>query len=100
MNNDHKKRASNFEDIKRSFDPAYSYIVIENRAGLGDDKSFATVSEALSALNRPVLSRQICHDQTSGKKMLIVKIDHQEAEEIMLVLLKTSLKKDFNCYVY
>ena len=100
MSIDDKKRHSNFEDIKRSFDPAFSYIVIENRAGSDGDSSFSGVNEAISSLNRPVLSRQICRDQNTGNKMLIVKIDHQEAEDIMLGLLELNLKKDFNCYVY
>ena len=39
-------------------------------------------------------------DQKTGRKMLIVKMEHQDTEEIMLEFLKTSLKKDFNCYVY
>ena len=39
-------------------------------------------------------------DQKTGRKMLIVKMERQDTEEIMLEFLKTSLKKDFNCYVY
>jgi len=89
-----------FEEIKRNFDSAFSYIVIEDRRGTGDDNPFSKVEKALSDLNKQVLNRQVYQDQNTGRKMLIVKTVHRETEEIMLEFLKTSLKKDFNCYVY
>ncbi len=89
-----------FEEIKRNFDAAFSYIVIEDRRGTGDENPFSKVEKALSDLNKQVLNRQVCQDPNTGRKMLIVKTEHQETEEIMLEFLKTSLKKDFNCYVY
>jgi hypothetical protein len=89
-----------FEEIKRNFDSAFSYIVIEDRRATGDDNPFSKVEKALSDLNKLVLNRQVYQDPNSGRKMLIVKIEYQETEEIMLEFLKTSLKKDFNCYVY
>ena len=89
-----------FEEIKRNFDAAFSYIVIEDRRGTGDDNPVSKVEKALSELNKQVLNRQVYQDPNTGRKMLIVKMEHQETEEIMLEFLKTSLKKDFNCYVY
>ena len=89
-----------FEKIKRNSDKAFSYIVIEDRRQTGDEESFSRVEKALSNLNKQVLNRQMYRDQKTGRKMLIVKMEHQDTEEIMLEFLKTSLKKDFNCYVY
>jgi hypothetical protein len=89
-----------FEEIKRNFDAAFSYIVIEDRRGTVDENPFSKVDKALSDLNKLVLNRQVYQDPNSGRKMLIVKMEHQETEEIMLEFLQTSLKKDFNCYVY
>jgi hypothetical protein len=94
------QRYLNFEEIKRNFDTAYSYIVIEDRRRTGDETPFSRVEKALSDLNKQVLNRQFYQDQNTGRKMLIVKMEHQDTEEIMLEFLKTSLKKDFNCYVY
>jgi len=51
-------------------------------------------------LDQQILHRKVCVDQKTGRKLLIVKMEHQETEEIMLKFLKTSLGKDFNCYVY
>lgn len=89
-----------FEEIKRNFDTAFSYIVIEDRRRTGDENPFSKVEEALLDFNKQILNRQVYQDPNSGRKMLIVKMVHQETEEIMLEFLKTSLKKDFNCYVY
>ncbi len=89
-----------FEAIKRNFDTAFSYIVIEDRRRTGDENPFSKVEKALSDLNKQVLNRQMYRDRNTGRKMLIVKMEHQDTEEIMLEFLKTNLKKDFNCYVY
>jgi len=90
----------NFEEIKRNFDTAFSYIVIEDRGRSGVENPFSRVERALTDLNKQVLNRQMYRDQNTGRRMLIVKMELQDTEEIMLEFLKTSLKKDFNCYVY
>ena len=90
----------NFEDIKRAFEPAYSYIVIECRRPAGDENPFSKAEKALLDLSKQVLNRQVYRDQVTGRKMLIVQMERQDTEEIMLEFLKTNLKKDFNCYVY
>ena len=91
---------SNFEEIKRNFDKAFSYVVIEDRGRTVVEDPFSKVERALTDLNKQVLNRQMYRDQDTGRRMLIVKMEHQDTEEIMLEFLKTSLKKDFNCYVY
>ena len=88
------------EEIKRNADKAFSYIVIEDRRRTGDEDPFSRVEKALSNLSKQILNRQMYRDQKTGRKKLIVKMEHQDTEEIMLEFLKTSLKKDFNCYVY
>ncbi len=93
-------RDSFFEKIKATFDPAFSYIIIEDKIGSIDDPTFLKVDEALSDLDKQVLHRKVCVDQNTGRNILIVKMEHQDTEEIMLKFLKTSLKRDFNCYVY
>jgi len=89
-----------FEEIKRNFDKAFSYIVIEDRGRTGDEDPFSKVERALTDSNKQVLNRQMCRNQNTGRRMLIVKMELQDTEEIMLEFLKSSLKKDFNCYVY
>jgi hypothetical protein len=93
-------RDSCFEKIKTTFDAAFSYIVIEDKGGYIDDPAFLKVDEALLDLEKQILHREVCIDQKTGRNILIVKMEHQDTEEIMLKLLKTSLGKDFNCYVY
>jgi len=41
-------RDSFFEKIKATFDPAFSYIIIEDKIGSIDDPTFLKVDEALS----------------------------------------------------
>jgi hypothetical protein len=93
-------RDSCFEKIKTTFDPAFSYIVIADKGGYVDDPAFLKVDEALLDVEKQILHREVCIDQKTGRSILIVKMEHQDTEEIMLKFLKTSLKKDFNCYVY
>ena len=89
-----------FEEIKRNTDKAFSYIVIEDIRQTVDEDPFSRIEKALSDLSKQALNRQIYRDQKTGRKMLIVKMEHQDTEEIMLEFLKTGLKKDFKCYVY
>ena len=89
-----------FEEIKRNFDKAFRYLVIEDRHRTGDENPFSTAEGALSNLNKQVSNRQLYRDRNTGRRMMIVKMELQDTEEIMLELLKTSLKKDFNCYIY
>ena len=89
-----------FEEIKRNFDKAFRYIVIEDRYRTGDENPFSRAEGALSDLNEQILNRQMCRDQNTGRRMMIIKMELRDTEEIMLELLKTSLKKDFNCYIY
>ena len=93
-------RDSCLEKIKSTFDAAFSYIVIEDKGGYPDDPAFLKVDEALLDVEKQILHREVCIDPKTGRNILIVKMEYQDTEEIMLKFLKTSLGKDFNCYVY
>ena len=49
----------NFDEIKRNFDKAFSYIVIEDRRRAGDENPFSNAERALLDLSHQVLNRQI-----------------------------------------
>ena len=81
-------------------DDSCSYVVIEHRLGIAGQDDFSRIDEALSGLKSKILDQEVVRDPLTGENRLIVKMKHQETEEIMVTLLGTSLKKDFHCYVY
>lgn len=81
-------------------DASCSYVVIEHRLGIEGEADFSKIDEALSDLKAKILKQEVVRDPLTGENRLMIKMKHQETEEIMVTLLGTSLKKDFHCYVY
>lgn len=100
MNSKHKQICTSFEEIRHTFDPDSRYIVIEDRNAPYGGWSLDRVTEVLADFRGKILNRQICQDKSTGRPILIIQIDHHETEEIMLQILGSRLKNDFNCYVY
>ena len=82
------------------YDPAYSYVIIEHRLGIDGLADFSKIDEALSDLKSKILGQEVVRDPDSGEKRLIIRMKHQETEEIMLAFLGAGLKEKFHCYVY
>ena len=85
-------------DMTQTYDPAFSYVVIEHR--LEDKTGFQKVNHALSGLKTEIIDQELVKDPVTGEKRLVIKMKHQETEEIMLAFLGTGLKESFHCYVY
>jgi hypothetical protein len=94
------KRPPVLADMTQVYDPAYSYVVIEQRLEVGEKAGFQRVNEALFGLETEIVDQELVKDPSTGENKLIIKMKHQETEEIMLALLGAGLKKNYHCYVY
>lgn len=87
--------------LTRTYDPAFSYVVIENHLeDAGESTGFQKVSDALPALKSEIVDHELVKDPVTGQQRLVIKIKRREAEEIMLAFLGTDLKNRYRCYVY
>ena len=93
-------RPPGLTDMTRTYDPAYSYVVVEQRLEAGESVGFQRVNAALSGLKAEIVEQELVEDPSTGEKKLIIKMKHQETEEIMLAFLGAGLKEDYHCYVY
>jgi len=93
-------RPPGLADMTRTYDPAYSYVVVEQRLEAGENVGFQSVDEALSSLKAEIVDQELVSDPSTGEKKLIIKMKHQETEEIMLAFLGAGLKESYRCYVY
>lgn len=87
-------------DMTQAYDPAYSYVVIEQRFEAGQKTGFDRIDEALSGLKTEIVDQEMVKDPSTGETRLIVRMRHQETEEIMLAILRAGLKENYHCYVY
>ena len=93
-------RPQGLADMTRSYDPSYSYVVVEQRLEAGETVGFQSVHEALAGLKAEIVDQELIDNPSTGEKKLIIKMKHQETEEIMLAFLGAGLKEDYHCYVY
>jgi len=93
-------RPPGLADMSRTYDPAYSYVVVEQRLEAGENVGFQRVDEALPGLKTEIVDQELVEDPSTGEKKLIIKMKHQETEEIMLAFLGAGLKENYHCYVY
>ena len=93
-------RPPGLADMDQSYDPAFSYMVIEHHREAGERAGFQKVKAALSGLKTEIINQELVIDPATGDKRLIIKMKHQETEEIMLAFLGAGLKEEFHCYVY
>ena len=87
-------------EMARAYDPAFSYVVIEQRPGAGHETGFQRVDEALSGLKPEIVDQELVKDPSTGEKRLVIKMKHRETEEIMLAFLGAGLKDKYHCYIY
>ena len=93
-------RPSGLTDMTQGYDPAYSYVVIEQRVEGGGRAGFERANQALSGLAMEIVDQELVTDPSTGECRLVIKMKQQETEAILLALLGTDLKENYHCYVY
>jgi hypothetical protein len=89
-----------FEKIKRSLDPAYSYLIFEKAFLSGDNDVFRSIIDGIRQLDLGIFDSKIHHDKTLGLSLLVVKIDPRRADNIMQDILNIGIPNDMNFFSY
>ncbi len=89
-----------FEKIKRSLDPAYSYLIFEKSLSIGGNDVFQDIIEAIRHLNLEIFDAKIRHDKNLGLSLLVVRIDPNRADHIMQDVLNIGISDDMTFFSY
>ena len=95
-----ESNASVFNEIKRTLDPAYSYVIFEKAVGSIDEDEFHEVFDAISCLKLGIFGWKIHQDKTQGKALLVVKVDPGRTDTILEELFKAGMPKDITFYSF
>jgi hypothetical protein len=88
------------EKIKRTLDPAYSYVIFEKSSGSTDEDEFQGVFDVISRLKLGIFERKIYYDKTNGVAILVVKIDPGRTDKILEEFINMGIPKDITFYSF
>ena len=100
MNVPPKVNSPVFEKIKRTLDPAYSYVIFEKSEGSPDEGEFQEVFDIISRLKLGIFEWKIHHDKTRGVAILVVKIDPGRTDKILEEFINMGIPKDITFYSF
>ena len=89
-----------FEKIRRSLDPAYSYLIFEKAFSSVDKDVFHNIIHGIAQLNLGIFDTKIHHDKLIGLSLLVVKVDPNRADHIMQDLLNAEIPDDMTFFSY
>ena len=89
-----------FKKIKRSLDPAYSYLIFERTFSPTNDDMFQIIIDGISQLNLGIFGSKIYHDKDLGLSLMVVRIDAGRADNIMQDVLNIGIPNDIIFYSY
>ena len=89
-----------FEKIKRTLDPAYSYVIFEKSSGSTDEDEFQGVFDVISRLKLGIFEWKIHYDKTKGVAILVVKVDPGRTDKILEEFLNMGIPKDITFYSF
>ena len=89
-----------FEKIKRSLDPAYSYLIFEKVFSSADNDVFQSIIDGILNLNLKIFDSKIHHDKNLELSLLVVRIDPNRADNIMQDVLNIGIPNDMTFYSY
>ncbi|MGA8181964.1 MAG: hypothetical protein WB792_18045 [Desulfobacterales bacterium] len=89
-----------FEKIKRSLDPAYSYLIFEKTFSSVDKDVFHNIIHGIAQLNLGIFDSKIHYDKHLGLSLLVVRVDPNRADHIMQDVLNTGIPDDMTFFSY
>ena len=89
-----------FETIKRTLDPAYSYVIFEKSNGSADEADFQEVFDVISRLKLAIFEWKIHPDKIKNVAILVVKIDPGRTDKILEEFINKGISKDFTFYSF
>jgi len=100
MNRGLENNSPVFENIKRSLDPAYSYMIFEKAIKSTDTDTFQEIISRLSRLDLKIFECRIHHDEANGLALLVVKVDQDRTDNIVQKVLNIGIPNNFIFYSY
>jgi hypothetical protein len=100
MKNAPRHHSPVFEKIKRSLDPAHSYLIFEKAFLSRDNDMFHDIIDGIRQLDLEIFDFKIHHDKTLGLSMLVVKVDPNRADHIMQDVLNIGIPDDIIFFSY
>jgi hypothetical protein len=95
-----KQHSPVFEKIKRSLDPAYSYLIFEKAFLSIDNDVFQGIIDGIRHLNLEIFDSKIHHDKNLGLSLLVIRIDPRRADNIMQDVLNIEIPDDMTFFSY
>jgi hypothetical protein len=89
-----------FEKIKRSLDPAYSYLIFEKDSEPLDSEVLQDIIVGISRLNLGIFESKIHLDKNLGLSLLVVRVDPERTDKIMQSVINIGMPNDIIFYSY
>lgn len=100
MEPDNKPISLSFAEIKRRFEPGFSYVIIEKAWENHASEYFSEILNVFTILKKEDHVWQIYRDEEERILFLVIKTKTNQAEMIMEKMLEAGLPKELNCYLY
>jgi len=92
--------SADFAAIRKGLNPAYSYLIVKNERESGQSDDFSALRARLSRHGHAI-TRQACYrEKGTGKLLLVVEIDPDQADHIKSQILNNMCFKNFTVYFY
>jgi hypothetical protein len=100
MNAPLKPTHMGFDEIRRNFDAAYSYLLFEKTSDPEDRAGFDKIGTFLSRHRKGFHKQHLFYDKGEKKLMLVVELAPKQKENLIKGLSSLSLSKDITFYTY
>jgi hypothetical protein len=100
MKSKRKPNSLVFEKIKRSLDPAFSYLIFEKTLSSEDNDVFQNIIDGIIHLNLRIFDSKIHHDKNLELSLLVLRIDPNRADNIMQDVINIGIPNNVIFYSY
>ena len=100
METERKPNSLIFGKIKRTLDPAYSYVIFEKATGSTDEDKFQEIFDAISRLKLGILDWKIHHDKIERIALLVMKVNPGRTDKILEEFVNAGMPKDIIFYSF
>jgi hypothetical protein len=100
METERKHNSLALGKIKRTLDPAYSYVIFEKTSVSANEEKFQEIFDAISRLKLAILDWKIHHDRVERIALLVVKVNPGRTDKILEEFVNAGMPKDIIFYSF
>ena len=89
-----------FEVFKKGLDPAAGYVIAEKQAGTSGEKELTDFDRLVSVLKKSIQSKHLIYDPSSGKTILVLKLNPNVDSRSLWHALPGDILKNTRVYLY